>query len=164
MPGLAISYNWWKFLHVIGVIGFVLFHGVSVIAGLRLRKERDRARIAALLQFSGSSVRGMYVSLGWLIAFGVVAGIKGLYWNDGWFWIAVAILVLVTAEMTAVAKPYYQRVKEAVEVRPSGVPRRSDEELELILRSRLSLWNAVIGFAALVAITWLMIFKPFQVL
>jgi hypothetical protein len=31
-----------------------------------------------------------------------------------------------------VARPYYQRVKEAVEVRPSGVPRRSDEELEEI--------------------------------
>ncbi len=104
----------------------------------------------------------MYVSLGWLIVFGVVAGIKGLYWNDGWFWIAVAILVLVAGEMTAVAKPYYRRVKEAVEVRPSGVPRRSDEELDLILRSRLSVWNAAIGFAALVVITWLMIFKPFQ--
>jgi uncharacterized membrane protein len=164
MLGLEIAYNWWKFMHVIGVIAFVLFHGVSVIAGLRLRGERDRARIAALLQFSGSSVRGMYVSLGWLIAFGVVAGVKGLYWNDGWFWISVAILVLVTGEMTALARPYYRRVKEAVEVRPSGVPRRSDEELELILRSRLSLWNAVIGFAALAAITWLMIFKPFQVL
>lgn len=164
MLGLAISYNWWKFLHVIGVIAFVMFHGGSVIVGLRLRKERDRARIAALLQFSGSSVKGMYVSLGWLIAFGVVAGVKGLYWNDGWFWIAVGILVLVTGEMTALAKPYYQRVKEAVEVRPSGVPRRSDEELDLILRSPLSLWSAVIGFAALGAITWLMIFKPFQVL
>jgi uncharacterized membrane protein len=164
MLGLAISYNWWKFLHVIGVIAFVLFHGVSASAGLRLRKERDRARIAALLQFSGSSIQGMYVALVWLVVFGVVAGIKGLYWNDGWFWISIVILVLVGVEMGMVARPYYQRVKEAVEVRPSGVPRRSDEELELILRSRVSLWNAVIGFGALVVIAWLMIFKPFQVL
>jgi hypothetical protein len=164
MLGFVVPYTWWKFLHVIGVIAFVLFHGVSIVAALRLRKERDRGRIAALLQFSGSSVLGMYVSLGWLVLFGVIAGIKGLYWNDGWFWIAVAILVLVAAEMGMVARPYYQRVKEAVEVRPSGVPRRSDEELDLILRSRVSVWNAVIGFAALVVITWLMIFKPFQVL
>lgn len=164
MLGLAISYNWWKFLHVIGVIAFVLFHGVSAVAGLRLRKERDRVRIATLLQFSGSSVKAMYVSLAWLVAFGVVAGIKGQYWNDGWFWISVAILVLVAAEMGAVARPYYQRVKEAVEVRPSGVPRRSDEELDLMLRSRVSLWSALVGFAALVVISWLMIFKPFQVL
>jgi len=163
MLGLS-SYNWWKFLHVAGVIAFVLFHGVSAIAALRVRKERDRARIATLLQFSGSSILGMYVSLGWLIVFGVVAGIQGLYWDDGWFWISIGLLVIVTAEMSMVARPYYQRVKEAVEVRPSGVPRRSDEELAEILSAPVAVWNAVFGVAVLLAITWLMIFKPFQVL
>ena len=129
MLGLS-AYIWWKFLHVVGVIAFVTFHGVSVMAALRVRKERDRGRIATMLQLSGSSVTGMYVSLAWLITFGVVAGIQGDYWDDGWFWISIGLLVLVIGEMSAVARPYYQRVKEAVEVRPSGVPRRSDEELE----------------------------------
>lgn len=160
---LGLSYNWWKFLHVAGVIAFVLFHGVSVFAALRVRKERDRGRIATLLQFSGSSLLGMYVALGWLVAFGVVAGIQGGYWDDGWFWISIVLLVLVTGEMGAVSRPYYTRVKEAIEVRPSGVPRRSDEELEQILRSPVGLWNAVAGFTVLGVITWLMIFKPFQV-
>jgi uncharacterized membrane protein len=160
---LAVAYSWWKFLHVAGVIAFVMFHGVSVIAALRVRKERDRARIAMMLQFSGSSLIAMYASLAWLIVFGVVAGIQGGFWNDGWFWIAIGLLVLVTGEMSAVAKPYYQRVKEAVEVRPSGVPRRSDEELDEILRAPVALWNAAFGFAVLAVITWLMIFKPFQV-
>jgi hypothetical protein len=158
-----IDYNWWKFLHVAGVIAFVLFHGVSVVAALRVRKETDRTRISILLQTSGSSLLGMYLALGWLVVFGVVAGIQGGFWNDGWFWISVGLLVVVVLEMGAVARPYYQRVKEAVEVRPSGVPRRSDEELAEILRSRAALWNAVFGFVALLAITWLMIFKPFQV-
>jgi uncharacterized membrane protein len=161
MLAITVSYNWWKFLHVAGVLAFVLFHGVSIMAALRLRTERDRVRVAELLRFSGSSVLGMYVSLGWLIVFGVVAGIKGGWWNDGWFWISVAILVLVVGEMSAVARPYYQRVKESVEIRPSGVPRKSDEELEEILRSRVGLVNAIIGGAALVVIAWLMIFKPF---
>jgi len=164
MLAITVPYNWWKFLHVIGVLAFVLFHGVSIVAALRLRKERDRARVAELLQFSGSSILGMYVSLGWLIAFGVVASIKGGWWNDGWFWLSVAILVLVVGEMSAVARPYYQRVKGSVEVRPSGVPRKSDEELDEILRSRVGLVNAWIGGAALVVIAWLMIFKPFTVL
>jgi Predicted integral membrane protein (DUF2269) len=162
MLGLS-AYPWWKFLHVAGVIAFVTFHGVSVMAALRVRKERDRGRIATMLQLSGSSVTGMYVSLGWLITFGVVAGIQGDSWNDGWFWISIGLLVLVVGEMSAVARPYYQRVKEAVEVRPSGVPRRSDEELEEILRSPVAVWNAAFGAAVLLAITWLMIFKPFQV-
>lgn len=161
MLGLS-SYNWWKFLHVAGVLSFVLFHGVSVVAALRVRKERDRVRIATLLQLSGSSVMGMYVSLGWLIVFGVVAGIQGGYWDDGWFWIAVGLLVVAVGEMSAVARPYYQRVKEAVEVRPSGVPRRSDEELEEILASRVAVWNLVFGVVVLIAIAWLMVFKPLQ--
>jgi len=162
MLGLS-AYTWWKFLHVAGVIAFVTFHGVSVMAALRVRKERDRGRIATMLQLSGSSVTGMYVSLAWLITFGVVAGIQGDYWDDGWFWISIGLLVLVIGEMSAVARPYYERVKEAVEVRPSGVPRRSDEELEEILSSPVALWNAVFGVAVLLVITWLMIFKPFQV-
>ena len=162
MLGLT-AYSWWKFLHVAGVIAFVSFHGVSMVAALRVRKERDRVRIATVLQLSGSSLIGMYVSLAWLITFGVVAGIQGDFWNDGWFWISIGLLVLAVAEMSAVGRPYYERVKEAVEVRPSGVPRRSDEELEEILSSPVALWNAVFGAAVLLAITWLMIFKPFQV-
>jgi hypothetical protein len=158
------AYTWWKFLHVAGVIAFVMFHGVSMMVALQLRRERDRGRIATMTQLSGSSLRGMYVALLWLIVFGVIAGIQGEWWNDGWFWISVGLLVVAIAEMSAVARPYYERVKEAIEVRPSGVPRRSDEELDEILRSPIGLWNTVFGIAVLAAIAWLMIFKPFVVL
>ena len=158
------AYTWWKFLHVAGVIAFVMFHGVSMMVALQLRRERDRGRIATMTQLSGSSLRGMYVALLWLIVFGVIAGIQGEWWNDGWFWISVGLLVVAIAEMSAVARPYYERVKEAIEVRPSGVPRRSDEELDEILRSPIGLWNAVFGIAVLAVIAWLMIFKPFVVL
>jgi len=134
------------------------------MVALQLRTERDRGRIATMTQLSGSSLRGMYVALLWLIVFGVIAGIQGEWWNDGWFWISVGLLVVAIAEMSAVGRPYYERVKEAIEVRPSGVPRRSDEELDEILRSPIALWNAVFGVAVLAAIAWLMIFKPFVVL
>ena len=157
------AYTWWKFLHVAGVIAFVMFHGVSMMVALRVRKERDRGKIAAITQLSGSSLMGMYVSLLWLTVFGVIAGIKGTWWNDGWFWISIILLVVAVVEMSAVARPYYERVKEAIEVRPSGVPRRSDEELEEILRSPVGVWNMAFGIAVLAAIAWLMIFKPFVV-
>jgi uncharacterized membrane protein len=157
------AYTWWKFLHVAGVIAFVMFHGASMMVAVRVRKERDRAKIAAITQLSGSSLMGMYVSLLWLTVFGVIAGIQGQWWNDGWFWISIVLLVVAVGEMSAVARPYYQRVKEAIEVRPSGVPRRSDEELDEILQSRVGLWNMAFGLAVLAAIAWLMIFKPFVV-
>jgi hypothetical protein len=157
------AYTWWKFLHLAGVIAFVMFHGASMMVAVRVRKERDRAKIAAITQLSGSSLMGMYVSLLWLTVFGVIAGIQGAWWNDGWFWISIILLVVAVVEMSAVARPYYERVKEAIEVRPSGVPRRSDEELDEILRSPVGLWNMAFGLAVLAAIAWMMIFKPFVV-
>jgi hypothetical protein len=157
---LAIDYRWWKLAHVLGVLGFVLFHGVSILVAFRLRKERDRARIAELLQFSGSAVQGMYVSLTVLIAFGVVAGFSGQWWGYWWIWISLALLVLTLAEMMVVARPHYGGIKDAIQLRPSGVPRKSDEELDQVLRSRVALFNTVWGIAALVIIAWLMIWKP----
>jgi hypothetical protein len=157
---LAIDYRWWKFLHVAAVLGFVLFHGVSVQVAFRLRKERDRVRIAELLQFSGASTMGMYVSLGALILFGVIAGFSGKWWSYWWIWISLGLLVATIVEMLVVARPYYEQLKDSIQLRPSGVPRKSDEELADLLRTRAALFNALFGIAALVIITWLMIWKP----
>ena len=33
------AYTWWKFLHVAGVIAFVMFHGVSMMVALQLRRS-----------------------------------------------------------------------------------------------------------------------------
>lgn len=156
----AFDYRWWVFLHIAGVFGFLMSHGVSISAALRLRKERDRTRITELMQFSGSALRWMYVSIAVLLVGGIAAGLQNHYFSFWWIWISLLILVLMVAEMSAVARPYYQRVKEAVEVRASGVPRRSDEDLDGLLKARVALWNAAVGFIALAAILWLMIWKP----
>jgi hypothetical protein len=153
-------YPWWKFLHVLSVLGFVMFHGVSIVVAFRLRKERDRTRIAELLAFSGAAVKGMYVSLAALIVFGVITGFSIHAWSFWWIWISIALLVITIGEMTGVARPYYQSLKDAIQLRPSGVPRKSDEELDQLLRSRAALFNAVWGLAALIMIAWLMVYKP----
>jgi hypothetical protein len=161
MVGFFGGYLLWKLLHVLAVLAFVMSHGVSAWVAVLLRKERDRMRIAQLLQFSGSSVQAMYASLGLLTLFGVITGFAGQWWGHWWIWLALLILVLLVGEMSAVASPYYRRLKEAVEVRPSGVPRRSDEELEEMLRSPVATLTTVLGFVALIVLTWLMVFKPF---
>jgi uncharacterized membrane protein len=160
MLAFSIDYRWLVFIHIVGVLGFVMSHGVSMMVALRLRKERDRNRIAELLQFSGSSVMASYISLGILLIGGVWAGFRLDWWKFGWIWVSLGVLVFMIVEMGAVARPYYRRLKEAVEIRPSGVPRRSDEELDSMLRSRLPLLNTVLGYASLLFITWLMVWKP----
>ena len=49
--------------------------------------------------------------------------------------LALVMLVVTVGLMTATAKPYFARVKEACQLRPSGVPRVSDEELGDVLSS-----------------------------
>ena len=161
MLGLSL-YPWLKFLHVASVIGFAVFHGVSMLVAIRLFKERDRTRIAELLQFSGSAVRGMYVALAMLIGFGVWTAFQlpGT-WGSWWIWISIALLVITGLEMGAVASPYYRDLKDAIQLRPSGVPRKSDEELDELLRSRTPMFNAAFGILMLLTITWLMVTKPF---
>jgi hypothetical protein len=53
-------------------------------------------------------------------------------------------------------------VKAACEVRPTGVPRVSDEELSLIVRSGTAHAITAVGVVGLAAILYLMVFKPWS--
>ena len=89
-------YNAWVFIHLAGVFGFLLAHGVSVSVLFRLQKERNPERVNDLIALSGSSIRMFYVSLGVLVAGGIVAGFVGHWWSQGWIWAAVGVLLLST--------------------------------------------------------------------
>jgi hypothetical protein len=154
-------WQWWLFLHLAGVLAFVGAHGVSTFVLFRIRKERNRQRIAELIAFSGTSTRPMYIALIVLVVGGVGAGITLHLFSAWWLWISIAILLLTIGLMSALAAPYFRRITAACEVRPSGVPRVSDEELEQLLRSREAGVIAAIGGIGLLAILYLMLFKPF---
>jgi len=62
--------------------------------------------------------------------------------------------------MTSIAAPYFKQITAACEVRPSGVPRKSDEELEALLNGSKNTLINVIGWVGLLSILYLMIFKP----
>jgi uncharacterized membrane protein len=156
-------YRYWVVLHILGVASFLLAHGVSMFALYRLRGlDLDRERIVDTISFSGATSRPMYASLIVLIVAGFVAGYQGKWLDDWWIWISVAILVATTVLMSLVAKPYFKRISAACAMRPSGVPRTSDEELgELVRSSRAHLITAI-GVGGLAAIIWLMVTKPGQ--
>ncbi|HYN63583.1 MAG TPA: hypothetical protein VES36_03185 [Candidatus Limnocylindrales bacterium] len=92
-------YPWIKLLHVIGAFGFVLAHGASAFAAMRIRDEREPARVAALLDLSGTSLGLMYASLLVLLAAGVTAGFVGAFWGRAWIWAAIGVLVIVVVAM-----------------------------------------------------------------
>lgn len=156
--------NWWLFIHLIGVLAFLAVHGVSMTVLIRLREERNRERIRELLQLSGQTVVPMYLSLALLLAGGVGGAVqqslfKGAF-RAKFVLISLYILVGVTIIMFGMARPYYRRIKESLDLRPSGAPRVSDADLDARLRSPVPVAVAVLGTGALVSILWLMIWKP----
>jgi uncharacterized membrane protein len=156
-----MDYRLWVLIHILGVAGFLAAHGVSMWAAFRVRRERNRGRIEGILQLSGSSTAFMYVSMLVLLVGGVGAGFSADWWSQAWIWLALGLLIAISVVMVAVSAPYYRRVKEAVQMRPSGVPRASDEELAELLHARAPLVSAWLGIATLVAILYLMVWKPF---
>jgi uncharacterized membrane protein len=153
-------HRWWVLLHVAGAFGFVMAHGVSAYAVLRLRNERDPARVSQLLEMSSSSVGVMWNAIGLLLLGGIVAGFTGHFWGQGWIWGAIVLLVAVTIAMYVVATPWVKRLRTVSGAMAEGSRAVSQEQFEDILRSRRPYTIAVIGFAGLLAILYLMIFKP----
>ena len=76
-------HRWWVLLHIAGAFGFVMAHGVSAYAVLRLRKERDPVRVSQLLEMSSGSIGVMWNAIGLLLIGGVVAGFTGHFWGRG---------------------------------------------------------------------------------
>ena len=117
------------FLHIASVLALLATHGVSMVVLYRIRTERDRGRSCDFVTLSGETTLPMYIALGGIVVFGVLAGLEGQWFDEAWIWVSIVLLLVIVGLMTAVAKPYFARMKEACQVRPSGVPRVSDEEL-----------------------------------
>jgi len=155
-----MSFRWLLFLHIASVLALLGTHGTSITVLYRIRRERDRARILDLVTLSGETILPMYVSLAAIVVTGILLGLKVHAFSLWWIWAAIAILVVVAALMGAIARPYFARVKEACQMRPSGVPRVSDEELLEILHASTAHVLSAIGGIGLLAILYLMIFQP----
>jgi plastocyanin len=155
-----MGYQWWVFLHLIGVFAFLSVHGVSVVVALRLRRERDPARINSLLDLSGRMVKALYISLGILLAGGVVATFTGHLWSSRWIWGAIVTLIVVTLAMYFMARPYYQRVRFISRAVAEGSQAVTPEQFDGVLMSRRPLTIAWIGVVGLTFILYLMVMKP----
>jgi hypothetical protein len=156
-----IWFFWWKFLHLLGLVGFLSSHGVSIFVLDRIRKaDLDRGRITQLISLSGQTTVPMYVSLAILLAGGIGAGLTAHDFWHLWLVVSIVILVVTVGFMTSIAAPYFKQITAACEVRPTGVPRKSDEELQALINGSKNRLINVIGFVGLLSILYLMIFKP----
>jgi uncharacterized membrane protein len=161
-------YQWMIFLHMVGLFLFLMAHGISAGVALSLRKEHRIERLQTLLGFSGASYSLMYGGLLLLLISGIVNGFIGHWWGSGWIWLSIILLVAIIILMVFLGSRYFTRLRQV-----SGVPYMegrkihppqepgSPEQIEAALKSGRPMELALIGFGGLLAIAWLMIFKPF---
>jgi hypothetical protein len=163
---------WLVLLHVLGVLGFLMIHGVSVYVILRLRRERDRGRIRTLLDASASTQNVLGLFLLVFFVAGVLAGLVGPnWWNNGtlWLWVSLALFIGVMIGMTAFGAAYLNDLRVALglpttrqrAVAADAPAPADDAALAVLLASPRPLMVTAIGIGGIVVITWLMVAKPF---
>ena len=116
-------YPWVVFIHVAAAFLFVMGHGASMWTSDQIRRERDPARIRALLELSSRSLGLVYTALITLLIAGIAAGIMGGHFGRGWIWAAIVVLITIIVLMYALASRYYAQVREAVGMRSYGMPK-----------------------------------------
>ena len=154
-------YQWWVFIHLVGVLGFLLSHGVSVGVLFSLRTERDPARIRALLQLSSQSMTAFYWSFLVLLGGALAAATAGHWWSAAWPWISLGVLFGITLLMYVLAKPYYERIRRIMSIQAGGGTAVGEAEIVAATAGPVPTVMAGVGVAGLVGIIYLMVLKPF---
>lgn len=158
---------WLVFAHILGAFAFVLAHGVSVFVALRVRGEREPARITALLDLSKSAVTVAAFAVLFLLVTGIIAGFGGDYWGRRWIWASIAILVFLWGYMSFRGTRYHDAMRHAVgsvglyDKKDTPAPEPDPAALAQLLDSPRAMELAAVGGIGLVAILYLMAFKPF---
>jgi hypothetical protein len=158
---------WLVFAHILGAFTFVLAHGVSMFVALRIRGEQDQVRVAALLDLSKSAVAIAAFAVIFLLITGVAAGFVGDWWGQRWIWTSIAILVVLWGYMSFRGTRYLDDVRHAVgsvglyDKKGTEPPPADPAAAARLLASARAMELATVGGVGLVAILYLMAFKPF---
>src|SRR5262245_66161501 len=108
-------YQWLVFLHLIGLVLFVMTHGVSMFVAFRVRADPQPDTARLLLGLSQRANQAMYLGL-------LLLGIGGLgaAWNanqltTSWVVASYVVLFLVLIGMWAIGAGFYYPLREALQ-------------------------------------------------
>jgi uncharacterized membrane protein len=150
---VANLYTWLRFLHLIGLVAFLIGHGISAGASFVLRRPLSDTARAAVLMVSIRAYAGAGPGLLLLVVTGVWMGFLGSWWRTGWIWTSIVVFVAVIVAMSAQSVPYH-KARDAAAKNPMG-------EIESELKRARPEVLAAVGTVALVILVFLMVFKPF---
>jgi hypothetical protein len=144
----------WLYVHIGGLLLFVAGHGISAATGMRLRRERDPARMSALLDASASTRWMTFAGIILLGVGGFADATIGHHWSEGWVWTSIVVFAAMAGVLVALAIPYYRRLRTSVAAADAG-------EIERLSASPIPLAILVVGVAGLGFLLWLMVVRPF---
>jgi len=161
-------YPWVVTAHVFFVIIAFGAHGTSVFAMFQARRERDRARLAAVLDLSQASLGVAGVGLVLALILGIVAAVMGGHFSRLWPWAAIGVVIVVFGAMTPIGATPMSNLRKALGLpgrgdRPSDAPRQpgSDADLRAAQARLRPELLSMIGVATIAVLVWLMEAKPF---
>lgn len=152
---MSTTYNFWVFLHIAGVLGFLAGNGVSWVAALRLRRERNPERLRALLDLAMAGRRLADPFGGLLLLGGIVAGFQGSYWSQGWIGTALLLVIVITGFGSVLIPRHVRAVRAALD---GG---QASAGLDTLLASNRPVVVTAVQAAGIAIILYLMVFKPF---
>ena len=147
------------FLHLAGLVLFLLAHGVSMWAVFQVRAARSRDVVVTLLEMSGRSAQASYLGL-------ILLGIGGLgaAWNSNfltttWAIASYVVLGIVLFGMYGVGAGFYTPLRQALRGANGAPPIRDDELFERLQNRRPEIL-AAIGLSGLAVLVALMVYRP----
>jgi MFS family permease len=156
------------FLHILGAFGFLLGHGASAAATFQLPRESDMNHIRALLDLSRVFDVFSAISILILLLGGILAGIIGRWWNQGWIWLSLGLLIAIGIHMAIYGSRYFNDLRKAVGLSYRDGNKEieaqepaTQEEINAIIKSGKPMQLMIIGFGGFALILYLMMYKPF---
>jgi len=151
-------YPWFVFLHLVGLVLFLLAHGVSLWVSFAVRRSADPATARLLLMLSARGNQVMYVGLLVLAIGGLAAAATNGLLLAPWVIGSYVTLVVVFVGMYAVGAAFYYPLRDAL-LPKAGEPIEAAELARRVDNRRPELL-ALIGIGGLVVLVWLMVLKP----
>jgi len=159
---------WLIFLHTLSAFTFFLGHGTSVAMAYQIRKEKDFARIRAMLDLSESTLIVAFVAF-------LIMGLSGLVmpfilklWGKGWIWASIVLILIVFLQMVFMNEKRYKILRKLVglpyrqgnKILPAEAP-ASQSEVEAHIKKMNVNELVIVGYVIPMIVLWLMVFKPF---
>jgi len=162
-------YDFLLFVHVGSVMVYFLFHGAIASVTFALKRETSDGQRQALSSVLDRAYRVAPLALLTLVLSGILLGLLGRWWSDGWIWVSILALVVLAVFMFVVGGLYFDRRFEAVDDRPWAQQAQEGTATHRLVHhplmdrhhAKIPLLLTASGVTVMGVILWLMMFKPF---